>query len=85
MHPRIVITKNARKDLQTLDGVIRARIGKKLLYFAGQPNPLDSIKHLTNSAEGTYRWRVGNYRIVFDVDGTTFVILRVQHRREMYR
>lgn len=36
---------------------------------------------------GTYRYRVGNYRIVYDIDHSQeeIYILRIRHRREVYR
>ncbi len=34
---------------------------------------------------GTYRFRVGNYRVIFDLDDEQIVILRVGHRRDIYR
>lgn len=34
---------------------------------------------------GTYRFRIGDYRIIFDIEGEEIVILRIGHRREIYR
>ena len=34
---------------------------------------------------GTYRFRMGNYRVIFDIEGKDIVILRVGHRREIYK
>ncbi|MDZ7363783.1 MAG: type II toxin-antitoxin system RelE/ParE family toxin [candidate division KSB1 bacterium] len=34
---------------------------------------------------GSYRFRIGDYRVIFDVDGAALVILRAGHRREIYR
>jgi len=70
-------------DIRKLDIVAKKRIKKKLEEYA--INPHVYAKKLINSAIGSYRWRVGNYRIVFDIDGTNIVILRVGHRREIYR
>jgi mRNA interferase RelE/StbE len=41
------------------------------------------IKRLQN-ADVTYRMRMGDYRILFDVEGDVIVIRRVGHRREVY-
>lgn len=37
------------------------------------------------AALGTYRYRIGDYRVIFDMDGKKVVILRIGHRREVYR
>ncbi|MBC8526038.1 MAG: type II toxin-antitoxin system RelE/ParE family toxin [Candidatus Cloacimonetes bacterium] len=34
---------------------------------------------------GSYRFRIGNYRVIFDIDEDKLVILRVGHRKNIYR
>jgi mRNA interferase RelE/StbE len=34
---------------------------------------------------GTYRFRIGDYRAIFDIDGENIVILRIGHRRDIYK
>jgi mRNA interferase RelE/StbE len=34
---------------------------------------------------GSYRFRIGDYRVIFDVEGANLIVLRVGHRREIYR
>lgn len=75
----------AVKDIKRLDGHNQKRILAKLRLFVAQDEPLTFAKHLADSREGSYRWRIGNFRVVFDVEGDVFVVLRVQHRREVYR
>lgn len=79
----LLYTKTAARDIQKLDTVTKKRIKKKLEEFL--KNPLTYAKKLTDSRIGTYRWRIGNHRVVFDVDDQKIVILRVGHRREIYR
>lgn len=80
---KLLYTKTAAKDIRKLDTVVRKRLKSKLEAYAN--NPLLYAKKLTDSSLGTYRWRVGNYRIIFDIDIDIIVILRVRHRREIYR
>ncbi|MBC8254135.1 MAG: type II toxin-antitoxin system RelE/ParE family toxin [Ardenticatenia bacterium] len=40
---------------------------------------------MTDSKLGTYRFRVGDYRVIFDVEDDKVIILRVGHRRDIYR
>ncbi|MGH8521690.1 MAG: type II toxin-antitoxin system RelE family toxin [Gammaproteobacteria bacterium] len=42
------------------------------------------VKHLTNFTP-EYRLRVGNYRVLFEIQGNTIVVYGVRHRREAYR
>jgi mRNA interferase RelE/StbE len=34
---------------------------------------------------GTYRFRIGDYRVIFDIEGKDIVVLRVGHRRDIYK
>lgn len=82
---RYLITKTARADLEELSLAVRERIGKKLKYFIETDEPLKYAERLTGRRDGDYRFRVGDYRIIFIFDGKTIYILRIQHRREVYR
>jgi mRNA interferase RelE/StbE len=33
----------------------------------------------------SYRFRVGEYRVIFDLEGDDIVVLRVGHGRQIYR
>ena len=80
---KLLYTKSAAKDIQKLDTVVKKRLKIKLETYAN--NPLLYAKKLTDFSLGTYRWRIGNYRITFDIDINTIVILRIRHRGEVYR
>lgn len=80
---KILYSKSAVNDIKKLDSIIKKRLGKKLEVLA--TNPLDHATKLENSPTGSYRWRIGNYRVIFDIDGKNIVIFRIRHRRESYR
>lgn len=81
-------TGPALNDLVTCDRNTSDRIVSKVEFWCKQLNPLRFAKKLTNAKVGDYRFRVGDYRILFelDTDGliTILVILRVRHRRKAY-
>lgn len=64
------------------------RILKKIAFFASQKNPSRFAKKLKDFALGEYRFRIGDYRVLFDVDhkGNIFIlmILRIKHRKDIY-
>ena len=80
---QILYTKTAFNDIQKLDIVVKKKLKKKIEEFAA--NPFIHAKKLINSTIGLYRWRAGNYRTVFDIKGKSIIILRVGHRREIYK
>lgn len=79
----IIITKRAKKDIDRLDVVAKKRLKRALIKLLN--DPIKQSKKLIDLKIGQYRFRVGDHRIIFDLDGNEIVILRVDHRREIYR
>ena len=48
-------------------------------------DPISLAKKLTNPKLGTYRYKVGDYRVVFDIDNKTVIIIIVGHRKNIYK
>lgn len=78
-------TQRALKDLRSLDKLAQKQVMKKLQFYISSPSPLAYAKKLTDFEDGDYRFRVGTYRIVFDLGNELITILRIQHRRDVYR
>jgi mRNA interferase RelE/StbE len=72
----------AIKDIESLpsrmQGQILARIEEMRDDLKG------GVKRLTNFTP-EYRLRVGDYRILFEMEGEAIIIYRIRHRREVYR
>jgi mRNA interferase RelE/StbE len=81
----LLYKKPAAKEIQKLPQQIRKRLKAKLEWFIAQDNPLEFAEPLTKPTDAQYRFRVGTYRILFDVEKNCIVILHIQHRREVYR
>lgn len=82
---RLLLRSSARKDLDRLRGGTWERVRDALLALTENPRP-KGCRKLRGGAD-TYRIRVGDYRAVYDVDDQAeeITILRVRHRREVYR
>lgn len=83
MKHKLVYTKRAAKDIERLEVNIRNRIGRTLLRYA--EDPLKYAEKLIDPRLGMYRFRIGDYRVIFDLAKDDIVILRVGHRRDIYR
>ncbi|GAC1387439.1 MAG: type II toxin-antitoxin system RelE/ParE family toxin [Candidatus Saccharimonadales bacterium] len=81
----LVYKRTAVKSIQKLSPQIRKRLKLKLEYFVALDDPLAFAKALTKPADAQYRFRVGNYRVLFDIEKSNIVILLVQHRKDVYR
>lgn len=73
------------EEFSKLPRVIQLQIMKKLKFFMSSPNPLYFAEHLNDFDLGEYRFRIGDYRVSFDVKNDTAKILKVCHRKDMYR
>jgi mRNA interferase RelE/StbE len=82
MEYEVEFKPKAIKDLDSLQPDMARRIVEKV---AGLRNDLQGdVKRLANFTP-EYRLRVGDYRILFEVEGGRVVVYRVRHRREVYR
>jgi len=77
--------KPAVKDIKALLVQIQRRLASKLEFFVSQDDLLSFAEPLTKPADAQFRYRLGDYRILFDVENDSLIVLRVQHRREVYR
>ncbi len=76
----------AEKEFLKLSPVVQKRIIKKLEFYLSQSDPLTFAKNIaTPTPQATYRFRIGDYRVIFDREEDGILILRVGHRRDIYR
>ena len=81
---RIEWKKSTRKDLRKLPNATVDRVIEAVESLAENPFP-HGVEKLSGS-EHAYRIRVGDYRIVYEIIGSTLVeVQRVRHRKDVYR
>lgn len=76
---------SALKGLGQLDAAVRPRILRRVIALEAEPRPLGAGK--LAGAEGFWRIRAGDYRVVYTIDDANRLVLvvAVGHRREVYR
>jgi mRNA interferase RelE/StbE len=84
MRYSVRLKPSADRALSKLARDVQARILGNLEQLAEDPFPAGVEKMQDESG---YRVRVGDYRIVYDVlhDELTVLVIRIGHRREIYR
>ncbi|WP_303850298.1 type II toxin-antitoxin system RelE/ParE family toxin [Seleniivibrio woodruffii] len=85
---KIKLTKTAEKELSKLEKQTAARIVKFLRErLSASDNPKSLGKQLTGSMCQFWRYRVGDYRIICDIQDNELVILalHIAHRKEVYK
>jgi len=80
----IFYTHKAAKQLKDLPRVVQKRIVEKMRFYAKQDSPLKFAEHLTDYREGEFRFRIGDYRVIFDMDKNTIYILKIKKRDKVY-
>jgi mRNA interferase RelE/StbE len=78
-------TKNAVKNLRSLEIDIQERILEKLDFYITSNDPLGFARPLRDYRFGHYRFRIGEYRVIFDFRDSSIVILAIGNRRDVYR
>lgn len=80
-------TTSVAKQLRRLDRGIATRIVDYLEAVASLDDPTVRGKNLTGEHSGIWRFRVGDYRIMCDIDKRklTILALEVSHRSKSYR
>jgi mRNA interferase RelE/StbE len=80
---RLLLGPRAQKDLDRLVGDTWLRVREALTSLSHTPRPKGCVKLST----GAWRVRVGEIRVLYDIDdkARTVEVLRVKHRRDVYR
>ena len=81
----ITFARSARRELEGLDAPFVRRAIPKIEGLAHDPRPSGSRK--LQGEQNLWRLRIGDYRVVYSVDDRQRVvdIVRIRHRREVYR
>lgn len=85
---RVELAASAQKELSKLDRQVAKRITTFLRErMANSTSPRDHGKALTGPLGGLWRYRVGNYRIVCEIQAEVLraLVLKTGNRRDVYR
>ncbi len=81
----IEISRTAEKQLKKLPLADQRRVAAWILALADDPFPRGSRK--LTGYEDVFRIRVGRYRVLYSVSvrSVVIIILKIGHRRDIYR
>ena len=85
MRYTVEFTVSAAREFRALDRQMQRRISVKVAELAEDPFP-PSVRKFQGE-EDHWRIRVGDYRVIYRLDRrrVVIVIVRIGHRREVYR
>lgn len=81
---RLVLHREAAREIRAVPKRIRSRIREFIDSLAADPRPPGVVP--LKGRKNVFRYRIGDYRILYEVHATEIVIfvIGVAHRREVY-
>lgn len=79
----VKVQESALKDLKKIDKSIATNILLHIKNLENYPN-LTNIKKLKNHYP-PLRYRIGDYRVLFDVEDDVLIVVNIKHRKEAYQ
>ena len=81
---KVIFTKSVKKDFRKIPKFEVSKILNEIAYLAKNPR-FSKTKKL--KGEKLYRLRVGNYRVIYDIQDNLMLIFVVKlgHRSDIYR
>ena len=81
----IEFAKSAEREFKALERALQRRIAIHIEALATDPFPAGTKK--LKGETHLYRIRVGDYRVIYKVEGKRLVVLvlKIAHRRDVYR
>jgi len=81
----MLFTRRAKKDYEALPGAVKPRILAALDEIARAP--FEEGKSLKGELKGCFSHRMGNYRIVYQIQAKQVIVLvlTIAHRKDVYR
>lgn len=78
-----IVTLKFVKSLESLDLTVQQHIKEKLEFFSVHENPLVFAKKLKGYKD-LFRFRTGDFRIIFRLSKTKIFLLLAKHRKNIY-
>jgi mRNA interferase RelE/StbE len=75
--------EDARSDVRRLDRSVALRVFDGILKYAR--NGIGDVEPLHGEMAGSFRLRIGDYRVLFSRRDNVMQIFGVRHRSEVYR
>jgi mRNA interferase RelE/StbE len=77
--------KRAKKAFDSLPAAVRGRIKTAIVALADEPRP-PGVKKLSGGLEGVWRVRIGDWRILYDIDDKAgkVILIDVGPRKSIY-
>jgi mRNA interferase RelE/StbE len=83
---RLVLSDNARRIYEAAQAPLARKLARCFARIEAAPRRGNNVKSLKGPLAGHFRYRVGDYRIVYSVEDKTrtVCVVTIAHRRDAY-
>ena len=83
----VVFAEKAKKEFLKLDKPVQKQLQIFIVKLQSMKDPRSSGKALGGNLAGMWRYRVGDYRLVCEIENDKILItvLHIAHRKDVYR
>ena len=83
---QILLSKSARRAFETADSPLQRKLDRCFDRLRSNPYRGPNVKRLRGELAGYYRYRVGQYRVVYRIDsqGNAIIVVIIAHRGQVY-
>jgi mRNA interferase RelE/StbE len=79
----VAVAPSARRQLRRLPRSAQGRILDTIEALGTYPRPRGAVK--LEASLHLYRVRVGDYRIIYSISESSVLVLKIGHRRDVYK
>jgi len=82
----VILSPDARSFYARADRPLAAKLARCFSQLEQDPRRHNNIKRLTGELAGTFRYRVGDWRVIYQIDdaASQVHVLVIAHRRDVY-
>ena len=82
----VVLSDRAERFYNSASAELTARLDRCIPLLAVDPRRHPNIKALKGHLAGYFRFRVGDYRVVYRIEDAAqrVIVLKIAHRKEVY-
>ena len=82
----VILSPEAHQFYAKADAPLARKLNRCFLQLERDPRRHNNIKRLTGGFAGLFRYRIGDWRVVYRIDDKKklVLVLAVAHRREVY-
>ena len=83
---KLVLTKKVKAFYANSDRILAKKLAKCFTTLEQNPYSHPNIKALKGKLKGYYRYRVGDYRVIYEINNQTIqvIVVKIAHRKNIY-